>query len=67
MRKVDKYGDYAELNKAYVVRNRMFCALISKHKRGVLDDDAYFNAIVKLSTHYELDLPAEMQKELLEN
>ena len=45
----------------------MFCSLIERHKRGLLDDDAYFEKIVSLNTHYELDLPAEMQKELFES
>ena len=63
----DKYGAYAEVNKDCIRRDRMFCSLINRHKQGQIDDDTYFDQIVKLNTYYELDLPAEMQRELLES
>ena len=67
VRKADKYGDYAEVNKSCVKRDRMFCSLINRHQRGQLTDNQYFDEIVKLNMHYEQDIPTEMQSQLLDS
>ena len=66
VRKANKYGDYAEVNKCCVNRDRMFFSLINRHQRGQLTDSQYFDEIVKLNTHYEQDLAAEMQSQFLD-
>ena len=64
---IEFFGDYAAINRGSVKRNKIFKDLVQNHSEGKLTLDEYFDAVVKENTKNggEMDLPKEMQEELL--
>ena len=55
----DTFGEFAAVNMDSIRKNRIICGLVSRHQRGALDDDSFFNEVVKRMTHYDGDLREE--------
>ena len=57
--RADVLDDFAPKNKQSLIKTAMLVGLINKHKRGVLDDDHYFDKLVKTITAGDEDILAD--------